>query len=200
MKKLVHFFVISFILIGCQASKPKVSMQTELGEIQLVLYPKKAPLTVANFLRYVDEGRWGSTNLYGAEAANFYRVVRLDNQPNNAVKIEVIQGGLRAEPHPYRLAPIAVHETTAQSGIKHLNGTISMARAAVGTAASEFFICINDQPSLDFGGNRNPDGQGFAAFGRVVRGMEVVRAIQQQSDKSQYLEKPIKITSVKRVK
>jgi len=97
------------------------------------------------------------------------------------------------------LAPIE-HESTKQTGILHKDGTISMARNEPGSATSEFFICIGDQPSLDFGGMRNPDGQGFAAFGRVIKGMEVVRTIQSLPAKNQYLEPKIKITQIERIK
>ncbi len=147
-----------------------VQMQTSAGNITLELYPDAAPLTVANFLNYVDR------HFY--DQGSFYRVVRMDNQTQNTIKIEVIQGGLNLEPENLPFAPIA-HETTADTGIRHTDGVISMARLEPGTASSEFFICINDQPELDYGGMRNPDGQGFAAFGRVVSGMNVVRAIQQ---------------------
>ncbi len=164
-------------------NNPRVLLQTDLGNIILELYPQQAPVTVANFLRYVDEDRF--------EAACFYRVVRMDNQPNNEIKIEVIQGGLKDDDHPQSL-PAIIHETTAQTGILHKDGTISMARNEPGTASSEFFICVNDQPELDFGGRRNPDGQGFAAFGRVIEGMDVVRKIQSQPVKGQYLVTEIK--------
>jgi peptidyl-prolyl cis-trans isomerase A (cyclophilin A) len=119
----------------------------------------------------------------------------MDNQPKQEIKIEVIQGGLKADGHPDSLTPIA-HETTAQTGILHKDGTISMARNEPGTASSEFFICIHDQPELDFGGKRNPDGQGFAAFGRVTDGMDVVREIQSLPAKGQYLAKDVKILGV----
>ncbi|GIW34320.1 peptidylprolyl isomerase [Meiothermus sp.] len=149
---------------------PKVSIQTELGEIVLELFPAQAPITVANFLRYVDENRY--------QGATFYRTVRLDNQPQSPVKIEVIQGGLGMGYHSAKLPPIPL-ETTAQTGLRHLDGTVSMARLEPDSAQSEFFICIGDQPELDYGGKRNPDGQGFAAFGRVIEGMEVVHQIHQ---------------------
>jgi peptidyl-prolyl cis-trans isomerase A (cyclophilin A) len=147
-----------------------VQMQTSAGNITLELYPDAAPLTVANFLNYVGG------HFY--DQGSFYRAVRTDNQAQNNIRIEVIQGGLNQESEDLPFEPIA-HETTADTGIRHTNGVISMARLQPGTASSEFFICINDQPELDFGGMRNPDGQGFAAFGRVVSGMNVVRAIQQ---------------------
>jgi len=175
-----------------QEAPPRVRLVTELGVIVVEVYPERAPVTVANFLRHVDEGRLaGST---------FYRVVRLDNQPNDEVKIEVIQGGPRRLSRELRLPPIA-HESTEETGLRHLDGTISMARSAPGTASSEFFICVGNQPELDYGGRRNPDGQGFAAFGRVVEGMDVVRRIQAlQPGEEQYLAQPLPITLVERVR
>jgi peptidyl-prolyl cis-trans isomerase A (cyclophilin A) len=166
---------------------PQVNIQTRLGNITIELYPEQAPLTVANFLRYVTESRFAG--------ACFYRVVRADNQPHSQVKIAVIQGGLRADEHPQALPPI-VHETTALTGLCHHDGTLSMARNEPGTASSEFFICIGDQPELDFGGQRNPDGQGFAAFGKVIAGMDVVQFIHQSPAHEQTLEPMIAIEKV----
>lgn len=171
------------------AAKPRVKMETPLGTIVVELDADKAPITAGNFLRYVDENRFST--------ARFYRVVRLDNQPQNAVKIEVVQGGLGFEPDLKRL-PEITHETTETTGLRHRDGTISMARGAPGTASSEFFICIGDQPELDFGGKRNPDGQGFAAFGRVVEGMDVVRKIHGQAESNQMLVEPV-IVRIERV-
>lgn len=175
--------------VADQDLKPIVVMQTELGNIVVEVDLENAPVTAGNFLRYVDEDRF--------EGIGFYRVVRMDNQPNKDVKIEVIQGGYGREDHPLQLPPIA-HESTATTGILHEDGTLSMARAAIGTASSEVFICIGDQPELDYMGNRNMDGYGFAAFGHVVKGMDVVRQIQQQEADGQMLKKPVKILSVKR--
>jgi peptidyl-prolyl cis-trans isomerase A (cyclophilin A) len=169
------------------AENPRVLVQTDIGDILLEVDVAGAPITAANFLRYVDAG------LYDGTA--FHRTVTLDNQPNDAVRIEVIQGGIL--PGDKSFPPIA-HETTDRTGIKHADGAVSMARSLPGTATSSFFICINDQPELDFGGRRNPDGQGFAAFGRVVRGMDVVRAIQALPAKGQQLAPPVKISSVRR--
>jgi len=122
----------------------------------------------------------------------------MDNQPNNFIKIEVIQGGLGFDESPLSLSPI-VHESTDKTGILHKDGVISMARVEPGSASSEFFICIGDQPELDFGGKRNPDGQGFAAFGKVIKGMDVVRKIQSQPDQKQMLIKPVKVLEVNRL-
>ncbi len=101
----------------------------------------------------------------------------MDNQPESTIKIEVIQAGVNPERAQQGFPPIAL-ERTSVTGLAHKDGVISMARGMPDSATSGWFICINDQPSLDFGGKRNPDGQGFAAFGRVVSGMDVVRKIQ----------------------
>jgi peptidyl-prolyl cis-trans isomerase A (cyclophilin A) len=170
------------------AENPRVLIRTEKGDILVEVDPVRAPLTVANFLRYVDAG------LY--DGSTFHRTVTPRNQPDNAVKIEVIQGGQL--PATREFPPIA-HETTAMTGLRHVDGAISMARDKPGTAASSFFICINEQPELDFGGRRNPDGQGFAAFGRVIKGMDIVRAIQAFPAQGQQLAPPVKIISVRRM-
>lgn len=177
-------------------------MITALGTITLELYPDQAPITVANFLRYVDEKRYGG--------AKFYRTVRPDND-HNPHRITVIQGGLDASVqgganHISTLPPIS-HETTQVTRLRHIDGTISMAREAAGTAGSEFFICIGDNPNLDFGGQRNADGLGFAAFGRVIAGMSVVRQINAAASntptsesyvRGQILEQPVEILEVRR--
>lgn len=180
-------------LISCDRKNPKIKISTEMGEISLEIYLDKAPLTATNFLAYVDSSKYDDKSF-------FYRTVRMDNQPSNPIKIEVIQGGFYEDSliEKYQF-PTIKHETTKETSILHKDGVISMARGPVGTASSEFFICIGDQPELDFGGKRNPDGQGFAAFGKVTKGMDVVREIQRQKDSGQYLLKPIRIISVKRV-
>ena len=174
----------------------RVRMVTSLGDIELELYPDNAPATVENFLRLIN-----GTYLDGG---TFYLVVSPDND-NGSPVISVIQGGIGDAESPF--SPIA-HETTADTGLPHLDGSISMARAAVGTATTEFFICIGDQPALDFGGTRNNDGQGFAVFGRVVEGMDVVRAIHESPAnaptefeylRNQLINEPVEIISLKRV-
>ena len=185
-------FILLSVIIGMQgvAQNPQIEIATDLGTMRFEILLDVAPVTAGNFLRYVDENRF--------EGAVFYRVVRMDNQPENDIKIEVIQGGLKEDPKKQSLPPIA-HETTRKTGILHKDGTLSMARLGPGTATGEFFICIGDQPELDFGGKRNPDGQGFAAFGRVVSGMEVVKKIQNLKDSGQYLEKELPILHVTRI-
>ncbi len=168
--------------------REKIVISTEWGDVVVKLDLKHAPLTSSNFIRYADAGLFDS--------ACFYRVVRMDNQPENKVKIEVIQGG-RYHEEENGFLPID-HETTEMTGIRHRSGTISMARNEPGTATSEFFICIGDQPELDFRGKRNPDGQGFAAFGKVTRGMKVVRRIHALPAPGQYLEKPVLIHFIRK--
>ena len=172
-----------------------VVMETTLGTIEIDVYADRAPVTATNFLRLVDGGH--------LDGGSFYRTVSPGND-NGSPVISVIQGGLGDAPSPFE--PIA-HETTRETGLAHVDGTLSMARAAVGTASTEFFICIGDQPALDFGGGRNADGQGFAAFGRVVGGMQVVHAIHaspadaptdSEYVKGQIIEEPVRIVSVRR--
>ena len=170
----------------------RVLIQTELGEIEVEVNAKAAPATVANFLRYVDAGHY--------DGGRFHRTVKLNpnNQPNNTVKIEVIQAG--ADPDKAKLDfPAIKLERTNATGLLHKNGVISMARSGPDTATSDFFICIGDQPELDFGGTRNADGQGFAAFGKVVKGMDVVKKIQHSAAEGQNLKPPINIIAAKRL-
>ena len=187
-KNKITLFIVSLCFLNSCQNKldPMIIITTPLGEIKAELYSKNAPVTVNNFLSYLNQDRY--------DEAHFYRVVHLKNQPENEIKIEVIQGGLGLENHPMRLKSIK-HETTNNTGIKHKNGTLSMARLDPGTASSEFFICINDQPELDYGGKRNPDGQGFAAFGKVIEGLEIVKIIQNKKSNNQILNDiiPIKI-------
>lgn len=193
MKKLIALLSL-IILFSCTSNQnPKVFISTEMGDIIVELYADKAPITTTNFLQYVDSEK------FNGEAC-FYRVLRSDNQPNNPIKIEVIQGGFATDSliEKHQLLPIK-HESTKETGVLHLDGTISMARLEPGTASSEFFICIGDQPELDFGGKRNPDGQGFAAFGRVIEGMDVIKKIQQLEDNDQYLKKPVFIIEILRL-
>lgn len=169
---------------------PRVVIQTTLGSIEVEVDTVRSPVTGMNFLRYVDQGAYRN--------GQFHRTVRADNQPDNQVKIEAIQGA--ADPSRAKaFTPIPLEKTT-ESGLSHKDGTISMARDGPDTGTSDFFICIGDQPELDFGGKRNPDGQGFAAFGRVVRGMDVVRQIQTARAQDQRLTPPIAIQDIIRSK
>jgi peptidyl-prolyl cis-trans isomerase A (cyclophilin A) len=182
-------FLLAIASRGSAAQQlPVVVIQTGLGDIEVEVDSIHAPTTAANFLRYVDLGfyRFGQ----------FYRTVRPDNQSKTQVKIGVVQGGLdslRVKDFP----PIPL-ERTKVTGLSHRDGTLSMARDGPDTATSDFFICIGDQPQLNYGGKRNPDGQGFAAFGHVLVGMNVVRKIQAAPAEEQRLTPPIKILNVVR--
>ncbi len=163
---------------------PRVLIQTALGDIELELDAQRARLTVTNFLHYVHQGLYAD--------GPFHRTVTLANQPASPVKIEVIQASAnQAKTNDF--LPAIPLERTRDTGVRHLDGTVSMARAGLDTAQDHFFICIGDQPELDFGGKRNPDGQGFAAFGKVVKGMEIVRRIQNSPANGQTLSPPIRI-------
>jgi len=172
-----------------------VRMTTDLGVVEIEINVEAAPISANNFLRLVDGGHMDVTT--------FYRTVSPEND-NGSPPISVIQGGNGSGDGPFE--PIA-HETTEDTGLLHLSGAISMARGDVGTASTEFFICIGDQPALDFGAQRNPDGQGFAVFGYVVAGMDVVQAIHQRPAdaptesaylKGQIIEDPVKVISIRR--
>jgi peptidyl-prolyl cis-trans isomerase A (cyclophilin A) len=178
-----------------QATTPVV-MKTELGDIVIALETERAPVTAGNFLRYADEKRFDGTV--------FYRAMRLDwgEQPNG-----LIQAGTQFDPK--RILPPIAHEPTSQTGVKHLAGTISMARYEPGSATGDFSIMLSPQPGLD----ADPAGEdaerraGYAAFGRVIEGMEVVRAIfdgpvdpdkGEGVMKGQMLAHPVRIISVRR--
>lgn len=174
----------------------RVKMETDLGAIVLDLDKGRAPATTANFLRYVDEKRLDGTV--------FYRVMRLDwgTQPNG-----LIQGGTQGDPK--RNLPPIIHEPTNETGLAHKAGAISMARFAPGTAAGDFSIMVSPQPGLDARPDaESPDARpGFAVFGKVVDGMDVVRAIydaplsETKGEgflKGQIIDQPIKILTVRR--
>jgi peptidyl-prolyl cis-trans isomerase A (cyclophilin A) len=194
MSRLLAAALLACLFLGQPASaQTVVVIETDAGSIDVQLEPQRAPATVANFLKYVDE------KLY--DGGRFHRAVTLGNQTRQDVKIEVIQGGRSPESTKQTrgFGPIPL-ERTSVTGLKHLDGTISMARgAAADSAVSDFFICVNDQPSLDEGGGRSADGRGFAAFGRVIGGMDVVRRIQQSpADARERLTPPIRIVRIYR--
>jgi peptidyl-prolyl cis-trans isomerase A (cyclophilin A) len=206
MERRHIFKILSALLLGtlpaaalhAQADPVRVRVQTELGDIVVEVDQARAPTTAANFLKYVDAGHY--------DGGSWHRTVKMDNQPESTIKIEVIQAGVNPEKAKSGFPPVAL-ERTSKTGILHKDGVISMARGMPDSATSGWFICINDQPSLDFGGMRNPDGQGFAAFGRVASGMDVVRQIQMapsSSDRTtnteaQRLTPPIKIIKAERI-
>jgi peptidyl-prolyl cis-trans isomerase A (cyclophilin A) len=175
----------------------RVALETPQGRIVIALAVDQAPLTTANFLRYVDR------RLY--DKATFFRASRAPG----AVDYGLIQGGLQGIG---ALPPVA-HEPTSQTGLKHVDGTVSIARTAPGTATSDFFICVGDAPYLDANpaapnNNQGGDNLGFAAFGRVVEGMDVVKKILALPTPGkainpvmagQILDPPVPITAARRV-
>jgi peptidyl-prolyl cis-trans isomerase A (cyclophilin A) len=173
------------------AALPRVVVQTAMGDIEIEVDTVRAPVSGGRFLQHVDAG------LYNG--GRFHRTVKMDNQPKDAVKIEVIQAGIDPARDKEVTATIPL-ERTSVTGLRHVDGTVSTPRLTPDSARTGFFICVNDQPSLDFGGKRNPDGQGFGAFGRVVRGMDVVRRIQMAPNTdAQNLTPPVPIVSIKRL-
>ena len=147
----------------------RVIFETALGAITAEIDLAHAPVTAANFLKYVD-GKF-----YDGGAVN--RAVRPDNTTRHDVEIQVIQFQIDPARRREQFPPIPM-ERTSVTGLKHVDGALSMARSGPDTATASFSIVIGDQPEMDFGGKRNADGQGFAVFGRVVDGMDVVKKIQ----------------------
>jgi len=145
------------------AGPTRVAFETPQGRIVLEIYPDKAPITSRNFLRYVDAKRY--------DGATFYRASRAPTEP----QIGLVQGGVQNDPK--KLFPPIAHESTTLTGLRHKDGTISLARWAQGTATADFFICSGDAAYLDANPSASGDNAGFAAFGQVVEGMDVVRKI-----------------------
>ncbi|WP_129792431.1 peptidylprolyl isomerase [Sphingosinicella sp. CPCC 101087] len=138
----------------------RVALETSAGTIVIEVDPARAPITSANFLRYVDAQR-----LDGME---FYRAMRTGEGAG------LVQGGVR---DGNKLFPPIAHEPTSQTGLSHVDGAVSVPRFAPGTAQGDFTIMVGDQLYLDAGPGSGGDGLGYAVFGRVVEGMDVVRRI-----------------------
>ncbi len=190
MKLALLFVTLIGLMFAQTPTKNVVIIETDLGEIQVQLEPEKAPETVENFLEYVDKGHY--------VGGRFHRTVTMQNQPDKKIKIEVIQAGVNPAKEKADFPAVKL-ERTRDTGLRHLDGTVSMARNGPDTATSDFFICIGKQPELDFGGKRNPDGQGFAAFGQVIKGMDIVKKIQSQPAKEQNLDPAVKIFAIRRM-
>ncbi len=189
---LLPLFLCLFLACGGTGSKlPHVRIKTAAGDIEVELYADKAPKSVAAFLSYVDSGFYRN--------ATFYRILNDDNQPSLAGKSELIQGGIwKTNYKKASSLPGIPHESTQLTHILHKDGVISLARMAPGTANTEFFICVGDQPGFDFGGENNPDGQGYAAFGKVVKGLDIVRAIYARPENNQAFDPPVAIYTIER--
>jgi len=169
-----------------------VRLETTEGPIVVALEQGRAPITTANFLRYVDDKRF--------DGISFYRAV------NVAPGFGLIQGGLRGDAR--KLLPPIKHEPTTVTGLSHIDGAISMARNAPGTADASFFITVGAIPSMDADPKQPGDNLGFAVFGHVTEGMEIVRHILQEPTsptegegvmKGQMLVQPVRILSARRI-
>ena len=189
------FLLVAGLLPSCRSASdpatPHVVIHTAAGDIEVELYLHQAPRTAGAFLSYVDSGFYKN--------ASFYRVLNDENQVTGAGTSRLIQGGIWKTNHAKAVgvAPVP-HEPTNQTHILHTNGVISLARDKPGTGTTEFFICVGDEPGFDYGGENNPDGQGYAAFGKVVKGMDVVQAIYHEPENNQSFTPSIRINSIER--
>lgn len=190
MKKFVVVAVLAF-LFSCshqQYDNPHVLINTNLGDIEIELYPSKAPKTVAAFVSYIEKGIYDNSS--------FYRVLKAEEFSTD-FNTGLIQGGIwKTAAQKSKDIPGINHESTKLSGLTHTDGIISMARTDTGTAKTEFFICIGDQSPLDFGRRGTADGQGFAAFGKVFSGMNIVHKIQAQQSHGDAFDNFIVIKSI----
>lgn len=170
---------------------PLIVIETEAGDIYATLEIEKAPQSAGAFLRNIENDYY--------ENSHFYRVLSDENQPTGVEQSKLIQGGVWNKPELMKSRTPIIHEHTGITGLTHLDGTLSFARQDTGTASTEFFICLGAQPGFDYGGKNNKDGMGYAAFGRIVKGMQVVRAIHQRPQQGQYFEPPIVIKQIRLV-
>ena len=195
MKQVFSFLLAVAFFTSCSSNQythPHVLIETEAGDIEVELYTDKAPKTAGTFLQNVEDG------LY--RKSTFYRILNYVNQPSNAPKSELIQGGIwKSDYKKASSLPGIPHESTKQTGILHHNGILSMARLEPGTASSEFFICIGDQPGFNFGGDNNTDGQGYAPFGKVVKGMDIVNRIYNRPENDQAFTPQVSIWNIKKL-
>jgi peptidyl-prolyl cis-trans isomerase A (cyclophilin A) len=192
MKCSCIWLALISLVISCSPVKyknPHILIRTRTGDIEVELYPGQAPKSVAAFLSYVDSGLYKNSS--------FYRVLNEENQPSGSLPSELIQGGIWRSHHKVAVSmPGIPHEPTNRTHILHKDGVISLARTTPGTASTEFFICVGDQPGFDYGGENNPDGQGYAAFGKVVKGMDVVKDIYSSPEEDQSFDPPVTILDI----
>ena len=183
--------VISLFACKENYKEPHVLIETEYGDIEIELYPEKAPKTVAAFLANIESGLF--------KDGSFYRVLKNDNL-SEEYNQGLIQGGVfQAKPELVSTLTKIEHESPRQTGLTHESGVISMARTTPGSATTEFFICIGDQKQFDSSSRGNSDGLGYAAFGKVVEGMKVVRAIQNKKSSGESFNQPIRIKNIKKL-
>lgn len=185
-------FLLVVAAMGCsqQPAANRIVIETQYGDIEAELYPDKAPKSVAAILSYIDSGFY--------KRSSFYRILSQDNQPMGSAPAELIQGGLWGLRKSKEYLPGITHEPTSVTGLRHLNGSLSLARQDTGKATTEFFICIGDQPGFDYGGENNPDKQGYAVFGKVVKGMDIVLKIYRRPEENQFFDPQIDILEIRK--
>lgn len=195
MKRYLNWIVATVILAGLfscnqtEYKEPTVQIKTIFGKIDIELYPEKAPRSVEAFLANVKSGVY--------KQSNFYRVLKAEDQVSSADKSNLIQGGIYlSNPALNKQHPEVPLERTNETGLLHEDGTISFARGNSNSSGTEFFICLGKLPSYDFGGNGNPDKQGFAAFGSVIKGMDVVERIHRQASNGTTFTPPLLIKNI----
>jgi peptidyl-prolyl cis-trans isomerase A (cyclophilin A) len=188
MTKYILYLTTAVLFYSCSQKKsefPQITISTNYGDIEAELYPAKAPKTVAAFLSNIKNGFYKNST--------FYRVLKDDEMPTDN-NTGLIQGGTWPNA---KAAPTIEHESTKLTGLSHTNGTLSMANSGAGTATTEFFICVGDQTNFDAGNINAKDSFGFAAFGKVLHGMDVVRNIQAAKSNGDHFVQPIKIAFIK---
>ncbi len=191
MQKIIIFIGVFFLWSCNNYKNPRVRISTNYGNIEAELYPDKAPQTVTAFLSYIDSGFYKNSS--------FYRVLFVESMASD-LNTGIIQGGIWQSNNKKAVALAGIpHEAPKQTGLTHTSGTLSLARSLPGTANSEFFICVGNQTGYDSSKNYNPDGLGFAAFGKVVSGMDIVRQIHKQPANGQSFTKPIIILNIERL-
>ena len=193
MKKIIIFLAAISCFSCSQKSykEPHVLIDTEYGDIEVELDPQKAPKTVAAFLANVESGVYKN--------GSFYRVLKDDNLPEEYSQ-GIIQGGVfQAKPQIIPSLKEIAHESPKETGLTHESAVISMARTTPGSATTEFFICIGEQKQFDGSSRGNADGLGYAAFGKVIEGMSVVKTIQNKKSTGESFNSPIKINGIKKL-
>jgi peptidyl-prolyl cis-trans isomerase A (cyclophilin A) len=188
--KSIFISILVVLLFSCNQNRtdnPYILIDTSFGNIELELFPKQAPKTVAAFLSYVDSGFYTNTS--------FYRVLKNEDLLPSE-NYGIIQGGV----HPtIKTDKFIEHEPTSLTGLSHTDGVLSLASQGAGTASTEFFICIGSQSSFDAGNGGTKDNLGFPAFGTVVKGMKVVRKIQAANSNGELFIKKIVINKIERL-
>ncbi|RDJ27745.1 peptidylprolyl isomerase [Bosea caraganae] len=175
--------------MGDGLNLPRVRVETALGGFTVQVHVDKAPISAEAFLAYVRAGY--------LDGSSVFRILNDRNQPNDEHKVRTVQWGWYERKDNTLPIGRPPHEPTSVTGLRHLRGTMSMARRGTGTPGSEYFIILRDEPELDFGGRRNPDGQGFAAFAEVVEGFDTLERLHERGEDEQFVRDPVPVLSVK---